>query len=728
MGCAQSKIENEESVSRCKERRNLMKEAVSARNAFASAHSGYSVSLKDTGAALNDYAQGEVPPPPPEEVEPSDPPAAERPPPPPPPPMESSLPPPPPPLPIFSPMPPPLPSFSPTPTKPLQRSVTMPAAMASEKRKGKMKGIVMDESDMYEDEEEEEEKGGFHRRKKGVAEEVGEETPIRAPPNPTTPPEIRGMAWDYFFMDNMPQPNLNEVEEEEEGYVEDSNGNLEEKFNNVGENVEFKTPEKQVGFEGIEEFKTPDETPAHKMFLHSNTAPPAISRIGIAANVVRNNNGVDFLKILSDIDDHFLKASQSSQEVSKMLEATRLHYHSNFADNRGHIDHAARVMQVITWNKSFKGVPNGEDNMEADDFETHATVLDKLLAWEKKLYEEVKAGELMKREYQRKVGVLNKLKKRSASAEQLEKAKAAVSHLHTRYIVDMQSLDSTVAEVNDIRDKQLFPKLVALVLGMTKMWHSMCSHHDSQLNIVTGLKALDVSGLLIETSKHHHERTKQIATVVEQWHSQFEKLVANQRQYISLLNNWLKLNLVPIESSLKEKVSSPPRIMNPRIQPLLLAWHDHLEKLPDEVAKCAIASFAAGIKTIIIHQEEEMKLKEKYEETRREYFRKKQGFEEWYQKYMQRRTPADETGGTDTSTKDQVTERQFVVDSLKKRMEEEMEDHQKHCIQVRDKSLGSLKIRLPELFRALSDYAHACFEAYERLRMIAQSQIPNGGS
>lgn len=50
-------------------------------------------------------------------------------------------------------------------------------------------------------------------------------------------------------------------------------------------------------------------------------------------------------------------------------------------------------MQVITWNKSFKGVPNGEaaqDSFDPDDFETHATVLDKLLAWEKKLYEEIK--------------------------------------------------------------------------------------------------------------------------------------------------------------------------------------------------------------------------------------------------------------------------------------------------------------------------------------------------
>lgn len=69
----------------------------------------------------------------------------------------------------------------------------------------------------------------------------------------------------------------------------------------------------------------------------------------------------------------------------------------------------------------------------------------------------------MKLEYQRKVAVLNKLKKRGANTESLEKTKAAVSHIRTRYIVDMQSVDSTVLEVNHIRDTQLYPKLLALV-------------------------------------------------------------------------------------------------------------------------------------------------------------------------------------------------------------------------------------------------------------------------
>jgi hypothetical protein len=49
-------------------------------------------------------------------------------------------------------------------------------------------------------------------------------------------------------------------------------------------------------------------------------------------------------------------------------------------------------MKIITWNRSFKGMHNGDDgkdDFENDEWETLATVVDKILAWEKKLYEEV---------------------------------------------------------------------------------------------------------------------------------------------------------------------------------------------------------------------------------------------------------------------------------------------------------------------------------------------------
>lgn len=50
-------------------------------------------------------------------------------------------------------------------------------------------------------------------------------------------------------------------------------------------------------------------------------------------------------------------------------------------------------MKAITWNRSFKGLPqtdDANDDFDNDEWETHATILDKMLAWEKKLYDEVK--------------------------------------------------------------------------------------------------------------------------------------------------------------------------------------------------------------------------------------------------------------------------------------------------------------------------------------------------
>ena len=265
---------------------------------------------------------------------------------------------------------------------------------------------------------------------------------------------------------------------------------------------------------------------------------------------------------------------------------------------------------------------------------------------------------------------------------------------------------------------------------MAKMWKNMSIHHKKQLDLVTNLKSLDIAHEPRETSKHHYDHTVQLWNVVQEWHSQFEKLITHQKQYIHFLNNWLKLNLIPIESSLKEKVSIQPGVQHPPIQALLHSWHNYLEKLPDELVKSGISSFAAVIKSIILHQEEEMKLKDKCEETRKEFLRKNQAFVEWREKYLQRRGPEDmdTERGEDPNHKDPLSEKEFVVESLRKRLEEEVESHQRHCRQVREKSLVSLKTRLPELFRSMTDYAYACSDTYEKLWAVTQSEKINGGA
>lgn len=253
---------------------------------------------------------------------------------------------------------------------------------------------------------------------------------------------------------------------------------------------------------------------------------------------------------------------------------------------------------------------------------------------------------------------------------------------------------------------------------MATMWEIMRIHHETQSKRVTALRSFDVSHCPKQTSQHHHERTIQLLGVVQGWHSEIGKLVAYQKVYIKALNNWLKLNLIPIESSLKEKVSSPPRIQRPPIQGLLLAWQDHLEKLPDDVARTAIHNFGAVISTIVTLQEDEIKMKDKCEETRKELARKTRHFEDWCNKNMHKTIPdeIDPDGPEGHTRNDVVAEKQFAVEIVKKRLEEEEEAYERLCIQVREKSIASIKSRLPELFRALSDFASSCSEMYRSLR------------
>uniref|UniRef100_A0A452Z1S1 DUF632 domain-containing protein n=1 Tax=Aegilops tauschii subsp. strangulata TaxID=200361 RepID=A0A452Z1S1_AEGTS len=71
---------------------------------------------------------------------------------------------------------------------------------------------------------------------------------------------------------------------------------------------------------------------------HTESAPPVtvVGGWGKAGKVVPAEvPRVDLLQVLAEIDDRFLKASESAGEVSKALEANRMHYHSNFADTRG---------------------------------------------------------------------------------------------------------------------------------------------------------------------------------------------------------------------------------------------------------------------------------------------------------------------------------------------------------------------------------------------------------
>lgn len=60
MGCSDSKIANIETINRSKERKTLMKQSISAHNAFATSHFTYVAALRSMGPAFSDYSKGEL--------------------------------------------------------------------------------------------------------------------------------------------------------------------------------------------------------------------------------------------------------------------------------------------------------------------------------------------------------------------------------------------------------------------------------------------------------------------------------------------------------------------------------------------------------------------------------------------------------------------------------------------------------------------------------------------
>ncbi|PKA54375.1 hypothetical protein AXF42_Ash000208 [Apostasia shenzhenica] len=270
---------------------------------------------------------------------------------------------------------------------------------------------------------------------------------------------------------------------------------------------------------------------------------------------------------------------------------------------------------------------------------------------------------------------------------------------------------------------------------MAIMWEAMYSHHNYQHKLVTALRAFNVSFATWETSEQHHDITIQLWQVVRDWHSKFQGYVTHQKAYVQALNSWLKLNLVPFENnSLKERGSSPPRPVKPPIRDLLHYWHEQLEKLPDAIASRAIYCFSEVVSTILILQEDELKLKEKCEETRSEFIRKKRAYEDWHHKYMERRMASTSAQGTDqdhekaADHKDHAEVRKHFVESIKMRLKSEEEEYQRICRQVRDKSIGSFKNHLPEVFSALSNFSLACSDMYKQLSLITQKPALTGQS
>ncbi|KAJ6739447.1 hypothetical protein OIU74_004255 [Salix koriyanagi] len=263
----------------------------------------------------------------------------------------------------------------------------------------------------------------------------------------------------------------------------------------------------------------------------------------------------DFFSSIKDIEYLFIKASESGQEVPRMLEANKLHFRPmvpgkengsaasacfkacfSCGEDPSQVQEepAQNDVKYLTWHRttssqsSSSRTPLGLNAKDDSDdpagnlFDnscmisgSHASTLDRLYAWERKLYDEVKctksiASEMVRREYDTNCKALRQLESNGKSLHnmKIDKTRAIVKDLHSRISVALHRIDSISKRIEELRDKELQPQLEELIDGLSRMWEVMFECHKLQFNIITIAYNNCNARLSIQSESHRQKPTR----------------------------------------------------------------------------------------------------------------------------------------------------------------------------------------------------------------------------
>ncbi|GAB2215126.1 hypothetical protein Droror1_Dr00019502 [Drosera rotundifolia] len=353
----------------------------------------------------------------------------------------------------------------------------------------------------------------------------------------------------------------------------------------------------------------------------------------------------NFFHSVKDVEYHFTKASDSGKEVPRMLEANKFHYRPiipgkergsiasivlkaclSCGKDRSHIQEEAaqNTMKYLTWHRTTSSRSSSSRNPIAanprDDAEdissnvfesscmisgSHASTLDRLYAWERKLYDEVKASQIVRRDYDTKCKLLRLQESKGESSHRIDKTRADVKDLHSRIRVAILRIDSISKRIEKLRDQELQPQLEELIEGLRRMWETMRECHNLQLHVVS-IANSDYHVKIFLHPESHHEVTTDLKNQLGILSSSFTRWVSSQKSYVQAINNWLlkSVSIPPNCSKKKSRFAPPPlREFGPIIFTTCSIWLEKLEALPTKEVTNAIKGLAAETSRFLPSQE-----------------------------------------------------------------------------------------------------------------------------
>ncbi|KAG2541174.1 hypothetical protein PVAP13_9NG608300 [Panicum virgatum] len=394
-----------------------------------------------------------------------------------------------------------------------------------------------------------------------------------------------------------------------------------------------------------------DETPLASPVKEVSSSTAALPMNGKSKETFRDVRNVvkDLNSCMKEIEVLFIKASDSGKEVPRMLEADKVNFRPLLPEEKAPGSTASGFfaklfaccreevpvpqpppqaeVKYLTWHRSMSSLSSSSRNplgtTTKDDTDgltgnifsgvymnagSHASTLDRLYAWERKLYDEVKASSAICRQYDEKCRQLRHQESRGESQMSIDKTRAVVKDLHSRILVAIQRIDMISKNIEDLRDKELQPQLEELIGSLTRMWPTMLECHRHQHEII---KLVCNSGSMKVSIRSESQLQASLLLQVElsTLCSNFQKWISSHRAYLNSLNSWLLKCVKSLQrrrkSSRKKKVEADP-ITKYAVAPIFKtceSWMDLLDHLPTKDLEDAIKSLAADVNRSIPHQE-----------------------------------------------------------------------------------------------------------------------------
>lgn len=444
--------------------------------------------------------------------------------------------------------------------------------------------------------------------------------------------------------------------------------------------------------------------------------------------------GRELLEALKDIEDHFLRAYDSGKDVTRMLEANRIPLHSSLDEIK---ESSTKLIHAITW-KSISSrqsscksltVPNMKNsstwveykNDLFDDYGGMGSTLGRLYAWEKKLFEEVKAGDSTRKNYDKKCTQLRNKNVRGDDVLSTDKTRAEVKDLYAGILVAIRRAESISKRIEKIRDEELQPQIVELLKGLTQSWKIMLESHETQKKILSEVKYFTCATYGKFCNQSHGFATLQLEAELQNWRDCFKEYAAAQKAYAEALHGWLSKFIVPeVEFySSRKNVAMPYQVNGPPLLVICNDWLASLQRLPDKMVTLALKSVVKDVKALWLQQSKEQQQKRKVDRLARDLdrrFNNSSGSHEVVETKMLELHVTDHQSEVGTDHQEEcMIEKNDHLETLRRKLEVEKEKHHSCMQETQRITLHGLQSGFSLVFESLTEFSKASQKMYNGL-------------